>query len=104
MKKLIRSSYAGRVSICAKRLNDRKIEIILTDNGGGIDNNILDRIFDYNFSTKGSNGNGLGLSIVSMLMSDSFLGAINVSNTAVGTKFSLVFDEKRRLHEDTREL
>jgi PAS domain S-box-containing protein len=60
------------------------------DDGTGIDQNIVDRIFDPYFTTKATNlGTGLGLSIVHNIV-QSHHGAIRVeSELQVGTTFSV---------------
>jgi signal transduction histidine kinase len=56
-------SYAPLVTVQTKKLND-KIEIIVGDNGNGIPQNIVDKIFQPFFTTKPTGqGTGLGLSL-----------------------------------------
>ncbi len=55
--------YKPLVSVKTKKLNDR-IEIVVSDNGNGIPQNIVDKIFQPFFTTKPSGqGTGLGLSL-----------------------------------------
>lgn len=55
--------YQPAISIQTKKLND-KIEIKVTDNGNGIPQNIIDKIFQPFFTTKPTGeGTGLGLSL-----------------------------------------
>ena len=55
--------YEPTVSISTKKIND-KIEIKVTDNGKGIPQNIIDKIFQPFFTTKPTgSGTGLGLSL-----------------------------------------
>ncbi|MFZ1799113.1 MAG: ATP-binding protein [Chitinophagaceae bacterium] len=57
------SLYAPLVSVSTKKLQD-KIEIKVSDNGNGIPQNILDKIFQPFFTTKPTGqGTGLGLSL-----------------------------------------
>jgi signal transduction histidine kinase len=62
-KKSARSDYEPMVSVSTKKLND-KIEIRVTDNGNGIPQKVLDKIFQPFFTTKPTGqGTGLGLSL-----------------------------------------
>jgi two-component system, NtrC family, sensor kinase len=62
-KKLQPADYEPTVSVSTKKLND-KIEISVKDNGKGIPQKILDKIFQPFFTTKPTGeGTGLGLSL-----------------------------------------
>ena len=57
------SGYEPTVSVSTKKIND-KIEIKVTDNGNGIPQKVLDKIFQPFFTTKPTGqGTGLGLSL-----------------------------------------
>ncbi len=68
------------------------VELIVADNGSGIDPNIIDRIFDPYFTTKEQGkGTGMGLSICHGIISD-YGGAISVeSELGKGTTFYVYF-------------
>ncbi len=53
--------YEPTVLVSTKKIKD-KVEIKITDNGGGIPKNILDKIFQPFFTTKPT-GQGTGLSL-----------------------------------------
>ena len=60
---------------------DNKIYIVFRDNGGGIPENILPKIFEPYFTTKHqSQGTGLGLHMSYTLISDGMNGTIDASN------------------------
>jgi len=62
-EKLKGEGYAPAVSVSTKKIND-KVEITVADNGNGIPQNILDKIFQPFFTTKPTGqGTGLGLSL-----------------------------------------
>ena len=60
---LVEADYEPTVSISTKKINN-KVEIKVTDNGSGIPQNIIDKIFQPFFTTKPTGqGTGLGLSM-----------------------------------------
>jgi len=62
-KKLSANSYQPIATVKTRKMND-KVEIIVSDNGNGIPQNIVDKIFQPFFTTKPSGqGTGLGLSL-----------------------------------------
>ncbi len=62
-KKAQGESYEPIISVSTKKLND-KIKIIVKDNGNGIPQKVLDKIFQPFFTTKPTGqGTGLGLSL-----------------------------------------
>ena len=62
-KKLSANSYQPTVSVKTRRTTD-KVEIAVSDNGNGIPQKILDKIFQPFFTTKPTGeGTGLGLSL-----------------------------------------
>ena len=62
-KKQVAESYEPIVSVATKKSND-KVEIIVKDNGAGIPQKIIDKIFQPFFTTKPTGeGTGLGLSL-----------------------------------------
>jgi signal transduction histidine kinase len=71
--------------------NEKTIELVVSDSGDGISPELLPRIFDPFFSTKGEYGNsGLGLSVVYGLVSK-FNGSIHVeSEVGKGTTVTII--------------
>ncbi len=56
--------YEPTVSVQTKKLNDGKVEIKVRDNGNGIPQKVIDKIFQPFFTTKPTGqGTGLGLSL-----------------------------------------
>jgi len=72
----------GLISINVKEL-DSFIELIYTDNGKGIPNEITDNIFTQYFTTKrGSGGTGLGLYIIKQIIMDKLQGTITMDDSS----------------------
>lgn len=62
----------------------------ISDNGGGIDATLKDRVFEPYFSTKHEkNGTGLGLYMSKTIVEKHLQGAISYANTGVGVTFSV---------------
>lgn len=67
------------------------ITIKISDNGKGIDSDVIKKIFDPFFSTKNRHNNlGLGLSLIKEIIEESYLGTINVfSEKGIKTIFTI---------------
>ncbi len=79
-QKLEEANYNPLVSIQTKKLDD-KIEIIVKDNGIGISQNIIDKVFQPFFTTKpAGQGTGLGLSLAYDIITKEHNGSINVAS------------------------
>ena len=76
------------ISISIKKKSNY-INIEIKNNDGGIDEKIIDKIFDYGFSKReGENkSSGLGLYIVKLILEEKLNGKIKVNNTQEGIKF-----------------
>ncbi len=75
------------VIISCYKENDMAI-ISIEDNGGGIPENILSKVFEPYFTTKHqSQGTGLGLHMSYKIITESLNGKLYVKNTNLGAKF-----------------
>jgi signal transduction histidine kinase len=92
-------SDGGRLDIAAKRADDHSVAVTVTDNGCGIPQADLKRIFEPFFSTKAqSGGTGLGLSITYSLVQE-IGGSISVqSEVGKGTEFTIRLPVKMKKH------
>ena len=78
-----------------KEIENPKIKIValdgcitISDNGGGVPSNIIDKIFDPYFSTKTKkDGTGLGLYMSKTIIEDHCKGKLTVQNTTNGAMF-----------------
>ena len=69
--------------------------IIIEDNGGGISEDIMDKIFDPYFTTKTSrNGSGMGLYISRKIVEEHCLGKLSAENTKEGARFVIQLPNK----------
>ncbi len=68
-----------------------KVIIKIKDNAGGIPKNIINKVFESNFTTKAKNeGTGIGLYMTKQIV-NKFSGSIEVENTNNGVCFSITF-------------
>ncbi len=67
--------------------NVKNIEIKIFDNGGGIDKNIIDKIFDQFYSQKLEKSTGLGLYMSKVIIEERMKGKIQVKNIKNGAEF-----------------
>jgi len=78
------------ITIQTKR-NNSNIQIMISDNAGGIDDQIINKIFEPYFTTKESyNGTGLGLYMSKMIIEQNMHGELNVQNVSHGVEFSII--------------
>jgi signal transduction histidine kinase len=65
------------------------IYICIIDNGGGIDKNIIDKIFDPYFSTKSNSGTGIGLYMSKVIIESHMHGLLTATSEENETKFCI---------------
>lgn len=83
----------GAERIFVPRTQQNFVRIRVSDNGGGIDDKILGKIFEPYFTTKGEKGTGLGLTTVKEIVEEN-AGWIEVdAKKGEGTSFSLLLPE-----------
>lgn len=82
---------AGKITIESRALTDKRaVETIVTDRGHGIPPDKIQQIFEPFYSTKGQQGNGLGLSVVQSIV-EQHGGKIEVeSEVGVGSSFKII--------------
>jgi len=83
--------YKPLVVVSTKKMDD-EVEIRVTDNGGGIPVDIIDKIFQPFFTTKSAgDGTGLGLSLSYDIITKGHNGELKVNTTkGEGTEFIIV--------------
>ncbi|WP_333878054.1 PAS domain S-box protein [Methylobacter sp.] len=78
----------GLVTITSSTENGKAV-IIIADNAGGIAENIIDKVFDPYFSTKGLQGTGIGLYMSKNIIENNMNGKITVRNVSDGAEFRI---------------
>jgi signal transduction histidine kinase len=73
-------SFIPKININISKKDDNNYIISIKDNGDGIPTNIMDKIFNLHFTTKGEEGSGVGLYTAKMIIEDSLNGSIEVRN------------------------
>ncbi|HNV31064.1 MAG TPA: ATP-binding protein, partial [Cyclobacteriaceae bacterium] len=93
-KKQGESGYEPTVTVSTHK-NNNKIEIRVKDNGNGIPQKVLDKIFQPFFTTKpAGEGTGLGLSMSYDIVTKTHAGEIKVETKAgVGTEFIIIIPQ-----------
>ncbi len=68
--------------------NSHHLEI--ADDGGGVDDDNLEKIFNPDFTTKGDKGTGIGLHMTRLIVERNMKGSVNAVNNGQGLTVSLV--------------
>lgn len=72
-------------------VGESDVTFTISDNGGGIDPDVIDRIFDPYFTTKqNESGTGIGLYMTKTIIEGHMKGRISASNTNNGAVFTVV--------------
>lgn len=81
----------NRVITLSSFQKDSNVIVSIEDTAGGIPLDKIDNIFDAYFTTKAENGGtGLGLYIVKTILEEHLNAAIEVNNTNLGVKFTII--------------
>jgi len=85
-----RDTKSPKIIIETKLVKD-EVLITISDNAGGMDETIIDRVFDIYFSTKRERGgSGLGLYMSKLIIEKKSMGKIYVDNGSEGAIFSIL--------------
>lgn len=90
--------YEGSIRI-ALHEDESKKQLFIRDNGGGIDDGIIDKIFEPYFTTKfQSRGTGISLYMSKIIIERNMNGSIYVRNIDGGSEFVIEFDKSDKLN------
>ena len=94
---LIQRQIKNRViKVSVEDLDEQELVITICDNGKGISNDIMDKIFQPYFTTKGEhNGTGLGLYMSKTIVEKHLKGKLVVFNKDDGACFKIVLYRKK---------
>ena len=84
---LERGVEEGRV-VMTSRATEESVVVTITDNAGGIRDEIINRIFEPYFTTKGEAGTGIGLFMTRTII-EAMGGSISVCNVEGGAEFTI---------------
>jgi PAS domain S-box-containing protein len=88
-KGLMKGDGKGKISIDFYK-KDNKIIIELSDNGGGIPEEHISKVFDAHFTTKEKDtGTGIGLYIARTIIEKNMGGKLSVANIEGGARFTI---------------
>ncbi len=86
-KRKITHDIKGQITIEINSDDRANIMISIRDNGGGIAENVIDKIFDPYFTTKDKEGTGIGLYMSKAIIETSMCGSLTVRNIDDGAEF-----------------
>jgi signal transduction histidine kinase len=91
----------GIIKISIWKTDDRMVVLDFSDNGKGIESNIIDKIFDPFFTTnRARGGTGLGLHIIYNIVTQTLKGTIECdSKLNQGTRFLVKFPIDKEIKE-----
>ena len=92
LRNAIQASPTDIIVVLNTAYSEREVQISISDDGSGIPEDIQEKIFQPNFTTK-SNGNGLGLAISKHIVEGTG-GRIEFTSSPKGTTFFIYFKKK----------
>jgi signal transduction histidine kinase len=77
------------IKITVARIGNNAV-VTIRDNAGGIPDDIIDRVFDPYFTTKGQDkGSGVGLYMSKIIIEEHFEGSLTAANVGDGAEFTI---------------
>ncbi|GAA6614801.1 hypothetical protein NUACC26_005870 [Scytonema sp. NUACC26] len=81
-------AHPNRITVTTFQ-EDKRVKILIVDNGKGMSAEVKQKIFDYLFTTKGvGKGTGLGLAIAKQIVEETHAGKLSCNSVpSEGTEF-----------------
>jgi PAS domain S-box-containing protein len=83
-----------RITVTSE-VDEQSYRLYIEDNGGGVPDEIITKVFEPYFSTKSKNGTGLGLYMSKTIMFDHIGGDLSVTNSDEGARFELIIPHQQ---------
>lgn len=71
------------------RVKEESVVVTVEDNAGGIPTEVIEKIFEEYFTTKGDDGTGIGLYMCRNIITNNMEGEISVENSSLGARFTI---------------
>lgn len=84
------SEFSGLI-IVDILIEDYSVVMKVSDSGGGIPSDVIDKIFEKGFSTKADQGSGIGLFMSREMVEKTMNGTVRVKNILGGAEFCFTF-------------
>ncbi len=78
----------AKIAVCLGKEGEKSV-VTITDNAGGIPDEIIGKVFDPYFSTKESGGTGIGLYMSKTIIEKHMNGCLSVRNNGRGAEFRI---------------
>jgi PAS domain S-box-containing protein len=91
MRKDRGEQFEGKIEIAMSSFSKQYKKVTITDNGGGVPEEIIDRVFEPYFTTKeGNQGTGIGLYMSKTIIEENMKGFLTAENNSEGAIFKIM--------------
>ena len=87
---LLTSKTENPLVIITTNVEDGRSVVTISDNAGGIPDEIICKVFEPHFTTKGPQGTGIGLFMSKIIIERNMNGLLSVINNDVGAEFRIL--------------